>query len=334
MPKYFTPHFVFLSIATLFGCLLCVLVPPFQSPDEINHFYKAIHVSEGHFWGERTIDNRLGGQIPTNVIHFSALYQPMIHNDSLCHFVNFAEAKNISWNADNQSFMDFANTAFYAPIAYIPQAVAVWISQKIDTNIYTGFLMARLFNYLIWLLLVYQSIRIAPFGKWVLAALALLPSSLAFHASCNPDVMVHGLAFWLFAFSLKNHEQLEKLTNVQQGFGLLAVGILTLQKVIFFPFIFLFLFFSFNKAFKNQLFFIKTLIINVLIIIFLFYNSKNSFITYDDYNVQYRDTQTLNEGVAPMSQLHFIVEHPFFFYESNLDFIYKKCASYVGTFCR
>lgn len=39
----------FLFIFLLFGTLMVFLTPPFQVPDEINHFYRAWQVSTGSF---------------------------------------------------------------------------------------------------------------------------------------------------------------------------------------------------------------------------------------------------------------------------------------------
>jgi Predicted membrane protein (DUF2142) len=62
------------SIVFILGIAFAVLVPPFQSPDEFNHFYRVYQQSEGHFWGEiDSTKTKLGGYIPQSLINISPL---------------------------------------------------------------------------------------------------------------------------------------------------------------------------------------------------------------------------------------------------------------------
>ena len=46
------PEVVFLYFALMFGLSLLVTVPPFQTPDEPHHFFRAYQVSEGIMVGK------------------------------------------------------------------------------------------------------------------------------------------------------------------------------------------------------------------------------------------------------------------------------------------
>ena len=59
---------VALRLALFSGLLWVALIPPFQSPDEPNHFFRAWQISEGHFFPEKTADRRLGGVLPESVV--------------------------------------------------------------------------------------------------------------------------------------------------------------------------------------------------------------------------------------------------------------------------
>ena len=52
------PPAVFLRIALAFGVILALLTPPFQSPDEHLHFYRALQIADGHLICQPT-DGRL-----------------------------------------------------------------------------------------------------------------------------------------------------------------------------------------------------------------------------------------------------------------------------------
>ena len=46
--------------------MICI-TPPFQVPDEVNHFYRAYQIADGH-WKAEQHTQRLGGQIPRSLI--------------------------------------------------------------------------------------------------------------------------------------------------------------------------------------------------------------------------------------------------------------------------
>ena len=57
---FISPARIFATVGLFFGFVLLLIVPPFQSPDEYNHFYRAFQVSEGHWFPEKIKNNRLG----------------------------------------------------------------------------------------------------------------------------------------------------------------------------------------------------------------------------------------------------------------------------------
>ena len=49
----FTAAKMFLPLAWIFGTLFALITPPFQVPDEFQHFYRAYQVSEGRLTAYR-----------------------------------------------------------------------------------------------------------------------------------------------------------------------------------------------------------------------------------------------------------------------------------------
>jgi hypothetical protein len=54
-------------IALLIGFLYLLITPPFQVPDEPNHFFRCYQISEGHLLPER-LESQVGGEIPRSLI--------------------------------------------------------------------------------------------------------------------------------------------------------------------------------------------------------------------------------------------------------------------------
>ena len=57
----------FIFTALIFGSLYALIVPPFQVPDEFNHFYRSWQITEGGITAIRTSDNRVGAELPTSL---------------------------------------------------------------------------------------------------------------------------------------------------------------------------------------------------------------------------------------------------------------------------
>ena len=64
------PHQFFVVTGVFFGLAMIFITPPFQVPDEINHWYRAYQISTGQLLAEMQ-DNRLGGHLPNGVIEIT-----------------------------------------------------------------------------------------------------------------------------------------------------------------------------------------------------------------------------------------------------------------------
>ncbi|MBL4577677.1 MAG: DUF2142 domain-containing protein, partial [Flavobacteriales bacterium] len=64
------PHHVFLVLALIYGLSFLIVTPPFQVPDERNHFLKAYQISTGQLRGVKDMD-RVGGYVPAALDIFS-----------------------------------------------------------------------------------------------------------------------------------------------------------------------------------------------------------------------------------------------------------------------
>lgn len=65
------PQHIFLLLASIFGLLWVLLVPPFQSADEFAHFYRAYEISERNLVTEN-IDGQIGNYLPSAIRDFEA----------------------------------------------------------------------------------------------------------------------------------------------------------------------------------------------------------------------------------------------------------------------
>jgi uncharacterized membrane protein len=198
----------FLLAWTVIGLLallaMVFVTPPFQVPDEAQHFFRAYQVSEGGVLPE-VADGRAGGHLPAALpalaTHF--LGPVLLHGDRPVRATPLAgtlAAPVIPLNTGTRIFVDFAG--YYAPLAYAGQAVAIKIGRMAGAGTLTLFYLARVSNALCALAVLYAALRLLPYGRELVAFIALLPMALSLYASCSPDAMIISTAFLFTALVL------------------------------------------------------------------------------------------------------------------------------------
>jgi uncharacterized membrane protein len=306
-----------------FGLVFVFLIPPFQSPDEINHFLKSYHVSEGYMTGIRTADNRLGGYLPSSFKKIIDPFSPLIFNQEK-HITPYTiiESFSVPLEKEQTTFFDFPNTAIYAPTAYIPQAAVMSVFKMVNAPPLVLFYLGRLANFMVWYCLILFALKIMPFKQKTMFLLAFLPGSIAINASNNADVVTNGLCFLSIALIIKairGSLSPEGVRDVAQlhilslfVFGL-ATFLISLNKIVYFPLTFL-LFFIPTKRFGNwqkQVGFASFFIVlNVFAILMWQKKIEPLYLKFEEYNPQFTESQTLIKGIDPTAQLNRIIANP------------------------
>ena len=326
--------------AISFGLAIIFIIPPFQVPDEPDHFKRAFHLAGGHFFGVQK-DSRLGGEIPESIAYLDAIYQPLRFDyNAKQTALKFEKARSIVLNPETKIFLDFPNTGLYPFTVYPPQTVIALFGKALKINPLYLLYLARICTFLFWMFLISKALQIMPGRKWDLAFLALLPGSLFINASASGDVVTNGVAFLVLAFCyriiiLEN----SKISFAQMGWLTLGIGILALNKFVYAPI--LLLSFLFPKTafehpkFKNR--FALCLLFTAVVVVTI-WNLKTSelFIPKDQYNPLFKENVTLNEGVNPKEQFLFLLNNPVQYLKIiSLSFIESSQATmahYFGKF--
>ncbi len=315
MNKKLKPHQLFLYLSIVFGFSLIVFTPPFQVPDEINHFYRAWQVSEGTFSSVKE-NQRLGGYIPKSLEKLSSQFSPFTLNPyNKISPKLIWETRLIPLNANDTIFKDFTNTALYSAFLYLPQALGIFIGKHFGLNPLWLVYLGRLFNLLASIIIVYYAITIMPFKKWLLVLLAFLPMSLSINSSMSADVLLNALSFLLIALALNLcfNENIQQISNK----NILVIFILSiligLAKLVYVPILFLLVLIPARKFSSN-----KARILILVTIIFAGIGTAlmqksvidSKYIPYSKYNASYRDKTILKKGVDIQEQIEFIKSHP------------------------
>jgi uncharacterized membrane protein len=202
------PHRVFSVLAPLFGLLFLVLTPPFQVPDEPEHFYRAYQLAEGRILGSADRSGagpRAGGVLPRSLATAAGLAMGDVpHHESVkIDPAALRGALAVPLAPHDRAFLDFPATVLYSPVPYLPQAAAAGLGRLAGAGPLVLLYLMRAANLLAWLLLAGAAIRTTPIFRWVFLLLALAPMSLAQAASASADAVTNGTAFLFIALVLR-----------------------------------------------------------------------------------------------------------------------------------
>ena len=232
-----TAETAFLLIAVVFGLLFVFVVPPTQAADETTHFYRAYQLSEGHILSTK-VEQGYGAYLPRDVQTVSKQLFGNIpsHYERLFNYHQIPGLLKTKINSHDLVPVHLEGSTVYSPVPYIPQILAIWVARIAWPSVALMYYLGRLANLLVWIALMYLAIRLWPYNKWSMFALALIPMSLSQGATMSPDALTNSLAFATIAgiFYLAHKRSEAKLTNRQLGLILLAIVLLALCKPVFF----------------------------------------------------------------------------------------------------
>lgn len=205
----FAPARLFLLIGPLLYFAYALLTPPFQTPDEHQHLFRAWQLSEGQLFGGRQ-GKAAGGVLPANLgnaalpevgslkPHFD--HRPIVHRS----FSDaFSRATPIHSDA-NDRFYDFRGAVIYSPASYLPQIMAIEVGRATGVSIENIVRLGRVLNAILAIGLIYWALRITPVGQSAFLFVGLLPMTAASSASFGQDGLVIGSACLLTAAGLRN----------------------------------------------------------------------------------------------------------------------------------
>ena len=192
----------------LIGALsMIILTPPFQVPDEQEHFHRAYQLSELQLRGV-VQDGAAGGILPSSLVELSEhfLGARAIHAERRITAQPLRYTRLVlgrPLNPDRREFVDFTSTAFYSPMGYVPQAIAIVGGRWAGAGPLMLLYLARLANALVALVLVSSAVWLMPIAPEAVMVAGLLPMAVFEYASAAPDAGVIGTAFLFTSVALR-----------------------------------------------------------------------------------------------------------------------------------
>ncbi len=202
-PLFRSVFCVFLLLSAL---VLSMVVPPLQSPDEGSHLGRAYFLANGEFF-LHTPEGAAhsGGEIDRGWLGFDSVFSRLrFQPDQKVSAADVALARSAK-HERVRSFSAAPGVGYYFPAIYLPQAVALYLGERLDFTIYRTYMLARLFVAVAVVVMLYAALRLYPVNPFALGLL-VLPMSLFQLASCSLDALSYGVAILALCLFMKIHE--------------------------------------------------------------------------------------------------------------------------------
>jgi uncharacterized membrane protein len=231
-------HLMFALICAV-TLVFAILTPPFQAPDENQHYMKALFLKEGGLTAQKQGD-AIGAALPRAALDLRDVDLPAEQAGQPMRYG--VDRIGAAWRADGQrpgrAFGDFPNVANYAPTLYLPQAAGLAVGDTLGLPHLGALYVGRIVNALTALLLLYAALRLLPFGRMALLAVAVLPTSTYQTGSLSPDAGINAAGWLALAISLRIGFGEMKWARGRAGALLFTVApLLALAKGVYLPLI-------------------------------------------------------------------------------------------------
>jgi len=312
-------HFIYLLFAIPLVYFSVAEIPPFQNPDEPNHFARAEQVSRlvivPQFVFDKTpvkeidtallspgllLPSRGGFPVDKGVYELASIYNPMFaHYEAKTNREKSDSAKDIKWKTAI-IYKNFANTAIYPPFVYLMPALGITIGKLANLSIITTFYLSRAVNGLMAVILSFITLLLAKRSKLLLFTILLFLMTIAMFSSVSQDAVLISCAFLLIGI-IDNVESTtgKNYSKWQQWLLVILITIIGVGKAPYILFSFVFLFLKLDKKTKI----ISIVIPFILLFTWLFLSSANFSIKLTDAELDFNSKL----------QVAHVIKHPFKF---------------------
>lgn len=231
----------YMWVAGLSLLVVSALTPPFQVPDEPQHFYRSYQLSRLEVRPE-VRDGQAGAVLPRSIpslveSHLGTLAHHARRQVPQRALTDTLQDLNRPLATDDQAFVEFTGSAMYAPLAYVPQAGAIAVGRALGLSPLALLYAARAANALAAFALIAWSLARLGGASTTGVLLALLPMTLFVLASVSPDALTIAGGFIVAALLARFFEHGDwqwRDTVAWVGGGLLLCTV----KVVYFPLMF------------------------------------------------------------------------------------------------
>jgi uncharacterized membrane protein len=241
VPEERWPRIVLLVAGAFLYVAYALITPPFQTPDEQQHLFRAWQLAHFQLHAERRGDE-VGGMLPTGLPDAAvaelgtAAPHVEIRPVPRRPLAQMFERSTPVSDSQPKRFANFLGGALYGPVGYAPQIAALWASSALGWSAEATVRLGRLFNAALTLGLLALALTIMPVGRLFVLLLALMPMTAAMAASLGQDGLIIGSCAMVTALGLRAAREARWSRSALVLLGLFG-GVLGLTKIVYTPLI-------------------------------------------------------------------------------------------------
>ena len=180
------------------------LTPPFDVPEELQHFLRIYQCSQGHIYPSRQ-GNVVGGEMPVSIPQGGHIIigNPRSEFDLKVSVQQIKDSLAVPLQPERTTFMYFPATVRWSPVPYLPAAAAVRLGRSLELTAIQLLYLGRAGTLAGYLLLAAAAVLLMPIHKWTMSLIALMPTSIFFAASLSADAVSIALSLLAIAMILR-----------------------------------------------------------------------------------------------------------------------------------
>lgn len=256
-------EYAYTILFTIIGLTFLFLIPPFNIPDEPEHFIKSYEL----FDKASSSDDGIA-EISSNMYYFVSSYKyTSMHGDVKYNGKNYLNSILNKENTENKLYsFSYRSTKKSSILPYLPSAIIISIAKNLNFSPLLLLIFGRAINLMISLIICYYTLKIAPHFKKLFFIVMLLPTFIQESAGINMDWLTNSISILTIGYIMKLIYSNKKI-SYKEIITLFILGlILGFCKFGYFPIMFL-IFLIPNKKIKNTK--IKPILIKIVLIIFV-----------------------------------------------------------------
>ncbi len=308
---------IFISIAIPIGMAYLVFLAPTYAPDENAHIYRSYEISEG----------RLFTGVNENNFKKSIIPEFFINNDH--HNIRKYSDLNtkMTEKTDYNNKKEVTNNAYsYSPTLYFPNTIMFLIGRIFGINGMMVIYLARIINFILYLILGYYTIKLIPIGKILMMTYLLIPMVVHQAVSLSADSLTNSIALLFISYTLYLYFK-EDITKKNKIIYLIMAALVSLCKLVYFPMVLISAILMKTKKMdkKEKIKFISTVVIIGLLfgIVWMIFSSKGEI---------ENNTYAIKNNVNSVEQVKYVLQHPISYIKVLINTINMNFENYYLWF--
>lgn len=162
-------------------------MPPYQNPDEANHFFRAEQISRFRLIPEQ-VPNGVGGSfVDVGILETAVPFLAIpLHPERKATSSLYDATSSVRWGRQLTQ-VAFPNTAIYPPTLYLPTVAGIWLGKIAGSSVIQTLYYSRIANGVCATIIATLAIALAEGAALWLFAVLTLPMSLALFSAVSQD---------------------------------------------------------------------------------------------------------------------------------------------------